>query len=733
MPPMPGNNNRDGLEKVLNDLVQQVKDLAEKVGVLGTNQKEVLDASRRGKVDQKALYQTVRSMNPGMTDDEVRDLVEMQTRRIDQGGAGFSGIYNRLMTAQFPSGEEAVSLLGYGQTFGRGRIARAYGLGALIQQAFSPQQGISRKELGVSQSELDQILGLGRTDRGNVNRARALDPSVEAALRTVDVSGSSQVRTAYEKLFGDNPVTSPKAIANNRQILMDALLNQGGSGFAALAESENPLVRGLANRGAALANGRVGGAMFRAGGQIMMGARALAGPISAAVTAGQAAYSAINTLYDPARSAAGLGYGFSANPFSEGARVSMGRSLQTRLSALSFGLSGQQTAAARAAVEGMGLGGPGQEGAYNQYYRSMTDVMQETQLDANILAPFYEQFMRQGGGADEVQQLTKMLSVDLPKAAAASRMSLQGMAEMIQRTTQAVAANPFAAAGRTEAEISQTLMSAAQSGGPPGMQAIAGGTNPLVVAQTAARLGTGYFTAAQEAGQLQATTVDILRRFLGDMSPEEFEAYRKTEQGAIQIMTVGAMTGLSNTDIQKVYDIGLDDYAASSVLGEKFAEGNLSEAKKEIKDKTAYDVYSAIGGVFGIEPDKSKFGEVTTSQTIKGTGFDLYAQSGADLRRMYGEDIKAMESALANMGGDELKNFQDKLAELQDQKAIETWKLLQDTSRKISGEATRDEKVEGLIDLSDEAKRYFKLEFSSGSPSDYPPNNNTNLGGTRVG
>lgn len=741
----------DGLEKVLDELVKQVKSLAEKVGVLGTNQKEVLETTKRKATDRKALFQTIRGMNPGMSEEEVNSLVDMQIRRVDQGGYGISGMYNRLTTAQFPSGEEAVALLGYGQTFQRGRLARAYGLGALIQQSFAPRSagsisfsaaykgglgggtevsGLS----GLTPEEYNAVIGVTRRGpKGTATETRDLNPELEAALRSLDVSGDKSHADAYKRLFGkpDELAKSAKGVESARSILMDALFQQEGSSLQMLAQSDNPLIRSAAARMASAAStGGFAGTAFRFGGQLMAGARALAGPIGTAITAGQAAYSAINTLYDPARSAAGLGYGFSMNPLSEGARVSMGRSLQTRLSSLSFGLSGQQAAAARGAVEGMGLGGPGQETAYNQYYRSMTDVMENTQLDAAVLNPFYEQFMRQGTGSDEVSRLTKMLRDDLPKAAAASRMSLEGMAQMIQRTTQAVAGNPFASAGRTEAEISQTLMTAAQSGGPPGMQGIAGGMNSLVVAQTASRLGTGYFTAAQQAGQLQATTTDILRQFLGDMSPDQFEAYRKTEQGAIQIMTVGAMTGLSNTDIQKIYDIGLDDYAASSVLGETFSDSNLGDAKtkKELGMVPDTPTGSRFGG-YGA----AMIGKQIGSQKIRGTNFDLYKKSGSDLKGMYGEDIKAMENALKNMGGTELEDFQSKLTELQDDKAIETWKLLQDTSKKISGGATKDDKLEGLIDLSEEAKRYFKLEFSSGSPRDYPPNSDTNIGGTRVG
>jgi hypothetical protein len=749
---MPPDSNDPQLIRIMQGLVEQVEKLGQAVGILGKNQKEVLDATKdaekRARKDKQEVFQRMRA-NPDfshLSDDQIAEFIGMQTARVSAQGAGFSGLYKRLATAQFPSGEEAVSLIGYGQTLRSGRLSRAYGLGALLQQSFAPRSAGLPEGMGfasaykgrfgassgkggfanLSPEEYNAILGItARSDKGVATQHTAMDPQIQAALEGMDLSGlSKSLQKDWQNLFGsgDRPSTS-RGVEAARARLLDALVGGEGSSLEALAASQNPMIRGAAAKLQTMqGGGRLASGMFRFGGAIMTGARALAGPIGAAVTAGQAAYSAMDTLYDPARSAAGLGYGFSYNPFSEGARVSMGRSLETRLSALSFGLSGQQTAAARAAVEGIGAGGPGQEQLYNRYYGSMTDVIKETQLDAGVLAPFYEQFMRQGTGSEEISRLTKMLRDDLPKAAAASRMSLQGMAEMIQRTTQAVAANPLAAAGRTEAEISQALTAAAGAGGPPGMANLAGGQNALVVAQTAARLGTGYFSAAQESGQLQATTADLLKRYLGDMSADEFAEFRRTDQGAVQIMAVGQMLGLSNTDIQKIYDIGLEDYAVSAVLTETFSGANL-EAGKTRKD---------LGMKVSAGGRGPSLANQVVSQKIKGTDFDLYKKSGRELQSMYGEEIRTMEGALANMGGSELEDFQKQLQDLAGQDAIRTYKLLEETSQKIAGESTKDG-GNGIIDLSDEAKKYFKLEFESGNSADTLPNESTNYGGTNVG
>lgn len=728
-------NNPRNQDKILDDLAKQVAALARAVTILAGSEKQVAGAIRdkktgtsgEVKVDTKTRRLYDRQAHAlGMEDgdalakasgyDNLQAMLQAQQSRVARAApeAGMRSLVRRLTTAQFPSGEEAVSLIGYGQAFGGGRIAKAYGLGALLRQSsgiYVPEGAPAKNSRGkriLYSSGAEQMTD----DERAAMHAEMLNYDADTRKKMLGEGTLSEEQAGIIGKY-QNPKTSEK----NRNKYLDQLLGQGQN-LSFLEGSKSETIQGLAKRFGGGNAGRIGSMMFGAGEGIMMASRALAGPIGAAVTAAQVGYGALDTLYDPARSAAGLGYGFSLDPTSKGFRESLGRSVETKISSLSFGLSGEQTAAARRAVESMGAGGPGSERMYDQYYRSMTDVIEQTQLGADVLAPFYEQFMRQGGSAEEIERLTKMLRDDLPKAAAASRMSLSQMAQMIQQTTEAVSGSPMAAAGRTKSEISQALTGAMAAGGPPGMSGIAGGMNALVTAQTASRLDTGYFSAATQAGQLQVTAAETLKQTLGNMTGDQLREFRNSEQGAIQMMVASQMTGLSNDDIQKLYDQGINDFQASAALTDQFSSSKLGKAKVE--------EVRGVGRFAGIKRN------VTTSQEVIGTGLDLYKSSGTDIQSQYGMDIETIRQSLS---GDDLNEFNQQLQELSGEQGVKTWELLQKTSEKIAGSAATDDmgSKDGTIDLSDEAKKYFKLSFNSNYPNPNSANNNWGTGGVTVG
>lgn len=634
----------------------------------------------------------------------IEDMYQAEYRRISRAGQsnrqGVGGFLRSLTAAQLPDPEGVLPSFSYGRAFSGGKTTQAFVLGALIKQAssrgaYDPSTG-ARYGGVEGRSQLSSMLGKGdlqvaergiRRILGLENDAFVTDQDVQSVLGMgADVSG----------------------LAENEK----------------LTPAQQRVLGGVAEQ---VRGSRLGGLAFNSGRALMAGSRLLAGPIGTAVTAAQQAYNYANLLYDPARSAAGLGYGFSANPFSYGASVSMGRSIQTRMDALfSMGISGQQTAAARSALEGMGVGGLGSERMYNQYYQSMTEVMKETQLDAGVLAPFYEQFLRQGGTEGEVAKLTKMLAEDLPKAATASRMSLQQMAQAVQQTTEAVYQSPYNM--RTKSEISQSLIAAQTAGAPPGMMDIAGGANPLLTAQTATRLGTSYFSAMQQPAQLQITTAEMLRSTIGDMTGDQFAEYRLTDEGAFKVMMASAMTGMTVGDIQKLYEQGLSNFQAMSALTETFVGARTGKAKTE-KRKTLRAPSKFGSPVSGV--DSIAVQDVTTSQTLFGTDIDLYQDTGADIQREYAEPIAAMRSILESQDPTKAAEFEKTLNEMKSEQAIKAFDFLKEQSKEIANKSATGQS--GTIDLSDEAKKYFRLTFDSGEQNLSPPSDTTDYGGVSVG
>jgi hypothetical protein len=680
-------------------------------------------AEKRAEEDkqERARLRDLRRQHPDKPESSLYDILEGRYEEVGRE----QGIFGKMMTSGVPSGKVALGAMGYARSYQGGRMGKALertmAFGEMFRQFGSPYAAPgadiydnSGKSISYSSGDLGRLsdderrhMGDWRYSNMSAEEKAALTPEQADALKNYNeqVKNGKSSESARKKLEDVLPLQD----LLGKGVPLSEAIEAGIPGAAAL--SKVPRLSALV--------GGVGGAM-------QLGARFAGGPATIAYEAGKTIYKTADALYDPARSAAGLGYGFSYNPLSEGFTTSAGRSLQTRLDAFgSFGLSQQQTAAARAAIEGMGAGGPGSERMYDSYYKSMTDVMENTQMNAQTLSPFYEQFMRQGGTEDQIGSLTKMLRDDLPKAAAASRMSLEGMAQMIQKTTEAAAASPYNY--RTKTEISQALTSAQAAGAPPGFANIAGGTNSLVTAQTASRLGIDYFEAMGNAGALQVTAAQGVQGMLGDMTGDQFREYRQTGEGRVKAFTTAQMYGLSVDDIQKLYDQGIKDFEVSASLNDEFSNSNLGK-EKTVK-KRDHVAYGVRGGI-------AKMIDVGTSQKVIGKDLDLYKDKGQKVQDTYRTSIDAIRESFSDMGDQEaLDKFNEDLKNLSGKEGKKTWDVLQSASQKIGKDSATDQQggKYGVITLSDEAKKYFKLDFGSSAQNPNPANSNWGSGGTTVG
>ena len=670
----------------------------------------------------------------GFAENQINDLLTGEYTEV----ASARGFFGRAMQTGAPSGRAALSTMGYAKGITSPTIRNLMGLGEMFRMSGSPYAPAGQdlynpegKTIGYSSGNVKK---LDNAEQLQAATSHAYSPEYLANNPHIISSLSPEEQAAYVEYAG-----STKKYAGKTDARSKAALGKAEEKFRAAIPAEKLLAQGAnletmtgaadeatSAAGRALSKtGTLASMAGKFGTAMQMGARFVGGPATIAYQAAETAYKTVDAFYDPARSAAGLGYGFSMNPTDKGFQTSLGRSINTKLDAFaSFGLSQQQTAAARASIEGMGAGGPGSEKMYDSYYKSMTSVMEDTQMNAQTLSPFYEQFMRGGGTEDEIGKLTKMLKDDLPKAAAASRMSLEGMATMIQKTTEAAAASPYNY--RTKTQISQAVVSAQAAGAPPGFAAIASGTNALAVAQTSSRLGIGYYEAMNEGGALQVTAAQGVQGMLGDMTGDEFREFQLKEGNGPLIAATARMYNLEVQDIQKLYDQGIKDFQVSASLNDEFSDSNLGK-EKTVKKKVPASAYSRGG--------QTKMIDVGSSQKVIGKDLDLYKDKGSKVKRVYATSIDAIRESFDDMGDqDALDKFNEDLINLSGQEGKKTWDVLQSASQKIGKDTATDQQggKDGVITLSDEAKKYFKLEFGSETQNPNPRNAPYSSGGTTV-
>lgn len=739
----PADDPNEILKQILGELKNIRRDAnSSKRKALTPGQRVIYESLAR-----KAGFNTVEEFLD--SDTTVDERVEHRIKQIQSQGRGLKGLGKRYAEAQMPDPAEALGIYGYQQSFRNTRAASVYVGAEMIREslAYGVPNGMDAYERdSMGKATRYRRVSQGRVGFNDLSRAeqKALYTNPEFSTRVLglsqeDIEGlTPEQRKAYSQYVRSTKVLNRKDISEEARADHNKRLNASARALSSRIFQEGESLSEFAAAGGKAASavdkmasrGRVMDAVMKHGfgltGAVMTAAR-LAGPVGRALQIAQVAYKGIDAMYGPSREAASLGYGFSHNPLSYGSQVALSRGIQTQFTGLSsFGISGQQAAAARSALQGMGVGGPGSERTYNGYYRSMTDVIKSTQLDAGELAPFYEQFLRGGGQANELGKLTNLLKNDLPKAAASARMSLSAMAASINAATEAAYQSPYNS--RTRSEIASTVTNA-MIGAPAGTEGIASGQNFLLAARVAANTGLNPYQAMKKGNLMQAESAGLLQQIAGDMTGEEFENYRDSPQGSMMIPQLEAMTGLTAEQMQQIYDMGIGDYQnvqkglqaldgsnfkskgadTRKGSGQLLVESAISQGLNSMSSALP-GLGSIIGGMTGLG---RQTGKDTRSAVIKETGVDIYKASGAEIKDYYtqkgvvdqirsgleGKDLEDFDKAMNNddlMGknqGDEfvnkLKGFGGKVSKME--------------------ENNGDAPILGMFDLSDDAKKLIKF------------------------
>jgi hypothetical protein len=646
-------------------------------------------------------------------------LVITDTNLLNEQGmviSGARGLYNQLATTALPSQQRASQMIGFRNVL-QSKAFSLYSWGSALKQFATPNRPPGESPEDALGQQRAFSGGVGSLSESQIRRATG----VRNASNMLDANVISQEEyDSFLENSGSGSLEDRRAAVGSYKDMILKRLAPGGDVSGMLGGPLDDIGRAAAGR-----SGRLAG-MFALGRGLVGAGRALAGPIGMAASATEAVYRTADMLYTPARQGAGLGYGFSYNPLSDGYKVGLGRTIGTNISALtSFGLSKDQTEGARRAIESMGLGGRGQEEMYKDFYRSMTDVIEDTQLGAETLAPFYEQFMRAGGDDVEIQKLTQMLKDDLPKAAAASRMSLEQMANTLQATTQAAKQSIFNV--RTDTEIQEDVTKAAMGGAPPGALAATAGQNNYLIARVMSernKMGEniGPFIAMQDVAGQQVEIAKTLRERLGDMSAEDFEERRLNDEPfSTQVSLTAKLLQIDENTIQQIYETGLGDYQAGQVLMDRF---ELDKAK---------DTGMVKGPRGPISRPRSGVGgdyDAITTQTIKGSNIDLNSKGGSqEIQRFYEDELLTLQNSLSE---EEWKEFQEELKDLSDpdDKNMDVYNLIKGRAEELIVDAIKPGGGDGEIDLAPDIKKWFRLSFSSSSGSGENANESFSTGGT---
>lgn len=666
----------------------------------------------------------------------VDERYENRIEQIQQQGRGFRGFARRYIEAQMPDPAEALGIYGYQQSFRGTRAAKAYAFAEMAREsmAFGIPKGVDpykKNAAGKAIGYKDPFDLLSKQEQHSIYSSPAFAESVLGLSREEVSDMAPHEREAYARymeahtaLQSDdlNPEDKGKALRtrNLAAISLGGRMLKNPAVAGRIAALGGPAAKAVAAASAIKTPGPMVAAAMRMGfsatGAVMTAAR-LAGPVGMALTAAQVAYGTGDALYAPTRAGAALGYGFTANPFDYGARVTTGRSLQTNYDALmSFGLSGKQTAAARGALEGMGVGGRGSEKTYNAYYRSMTGVMKETGLDAEQLAPFYENFLRSGNKNNEIMKLTDLLENDLPKAAASARMSLSDMAASITAATTAVAASPLNA--RTTSEI-QASITNGMIGAPKGTEGIAGGMNDYLAMRVATQNpGMSFLQARQESNLMQGEAASVLKEMAGDMTGEEFEEWRKTDQGLMMMPVLQTMTQLTPDQMQTIYNTGLDDYEGVQSALSELDDTNFKSSGENKKRKGTFRKgleWAAVGVMPSLlGTNLGRDGEDTRSSIIKETGVDVFKASGSEIQEYY-KQKGVYDQIRSGLEGEDLQKFDEAMSDLTGKnEGNEVVDRLKEYAGKVSdtSDTNKEGTILGVFELSDDAKKLVKFTAS---------------------
>jgi hypothetical protein len=186
----------------------------------------------------------------------------------------------------------------------------------------------------------------------------------------------------------------------------------------------------------------------------------------------------------------------------------------------------------------------------------------------------------------------------------------------------------------------------------------------------------------------------------------------------MKVMMASSMTGMSPDDMQKLYDQGLDSFQGALAIQSKLGDSNLNRAETHTETRLA------PGGARGGGTSTTE--TITDSQMIRGTNIDLYKSTGAELGKQYNPVIKTLKESLKSMDPGAEKDFEKELKELSGKPAKQTWDLLQKEAKKVEGDAATGN---GEIVLSEEARKFFKLNFKANGQPIEPPNAGISIGG----
>ena len=775
--PIGGGGNDDGSN---DDLVAAIGGLTKSVDAL----KSLIGAdkeARERQVTRAKSAQTLRSL--GVPENLIDDMVSNQ-QEVIYSSSSFVG---RAMGAQFPRGEQALSLLAYSRAARGGIPSRAYGLGELLKMQavqnrpvgaplYAPGGGrmaySSGSSGGLSRSQREALYspeGLGSL--GTEDFLSSLSEEEQRAFsilqRPMDYSVPSSKKEAKAK------EAAWSARERARALLKPEALIGKGKNVTGLLESSSPELQGLgrtlSGRGPGMlsnlpligsrlgALGESGGLLFGAGEMLQMGAR-LAGPIGWAVGAGtmvgKGLYSGGMALNAFNREGAALGYGY-GGVLGQGAQTSLQRSIETSgvgaFASYGFGLSGQQLSQARSSLEGMGVGGPGQEKRYGSYFSSMADVMKNTGLSANTLAPFYEDMLRTGGAPGEIESLTKLLRDELPQAANSSRMSLEAMAQSITKTVGALSSSPYNAA--TKPQLTQALIGTAGFGVPAGLQGVASGSSLIADSIAMSQFNLSPFQLSTHPAERQMAAVEFMMNRLpkgATKDAESFFQYQNTKAGAANIAILSAQAQINPDTMKDIINRGPKDVLAGLGLAATFnnsMKGDLTIKRFNEKDvnRVMQRLYEITGGssdpariaaaVASLSPrDRQiykeqspsfqkgtdsenglKYGEISRHQNLiepNGKVVNLYGVSGKSIEQDYSKVINTIKNSLR---GDDLKKFNEGLKTHESGLGVGMYDYIQKAAAKLSKDATQTSGDTLTISADNWLKDKFKFAFHSGT------------------
>jgi hypothetical protein len=469
-----------------------------------------------------------------------------------------------------------------------------------------------------------------------------------------------------------------------------------------------------------------GGARYAA----LRGGRILEQGVRIADTASrtlQAASAGLDKLYAPASAAAGLGYGM---PTIGGITAPIGlgqgfsgpyevaqRGIMNKAASMLPGLSGQQAKDIQSVIQQSGYGQAGQEGAYRSLFGGMASITRQT---GGALAPqsqmqVAEMALRSGRGTQSMTELIKLLGTDLPKAANASRMSIQQMHDTIMKTVQQVSQNQFNI--MTPSQIYERTTSAMGSGAQPDVGKLLSGQNQMLDIRAASL--SGQSLASLDYNPLAATyRGEALGQTIGKLFPgiqNTGDLYKMQQSNPDQFARNMQMLKQYGVDTQTLFGYFNQDnkgVQAATTLGglAQFQTTKEGHTETNFLGSLPFGIGSAVG------ESKTVGSKVLTAGNVE---IDPNQAGGAKL--VYEKNKQAVDYALSNMQGNDKKDFSQRLNEIMSSNgtAGDLQKLFTDTQSKLSGKNAKDQSsgknvtVTLTLDPNGQASRMMNFQYQN--------------------